>query len=224
MSIVRFTQVNSGYSFEIETVSENTIVVGENSTDVCKKLAAGIDVGTITVDAGVTFWIQKPEGLKLSDIKCIVITNCCFNDVGENLQNQVIIRYSREEAGGLAIPLDSIWVLRENAVWYQCKKADGLCIAEKSFDWEVVVTKDTLDKGTRNLLKDLHHNATTIYPMDHTCLLSLIEDTVRSYAGRKILILIDMFDVGKIYQILTSIQMKNPNIRFYDYAYFGGSP
>ncbi len=29
MSIVRFTQVNSGYSFEIETVSENTIIVGE---------------------------------------------------------------------------------------------------------------------------------------------------------------------------------------------------
>ena len=50
MSIVRFTQVNSGYSFEIETVSENTIIVGENSTDVCSKLASGIDVGTITVE------------------------------------------------------------------------------------------------------------------------------------------------------------------------------
>lgn len=224
MSIVRFTQVNSGYSFEIETVSENTIIVGENSTDVCSKLASGIDVGTITVDAGVTFWVQKPEGLKLPDIKCIVVTNYCFSDASGNLQNQVIIRYSREEAGGLAIPLDSIWVLRESAVWYQCKKADGLCIAEKSFDWEVVVTKDTLDKGTRSLLKYLHYNATIIYPMDHTCLLSLIEDTVRSYEGHKILILIDMFDVGKLYQVLTSIQMANPNIRFYDYVYFRGSP
>lgn len=224
MSIIRFTQIESGHSFEINALSENTIIIGENGADACAALAEGIKLGTVAVNADVTFWLQKSSGFQLANTKCIVITNYVFNDLNPDLRRQTILSYSDEEAGGLAVPLDSIYVIKEDTGWYVYEKACGLHIAEKSFDWEVVVTRTALDKVTRSFIKDLRHAATIIYPMGNNDILSLIQDSVYRCKGRRILILIDMYDVGKIYSELTSIQEANPGIRFYDYAYFGGSP
>lgn len=224
MSIIRFTQIESGRSFEINALSENTIIIGENGTAACAALAEGIKLGTVAVNAEVTFWLQETSGFQLANTKCIVITNYVFNDLDPDLRRQTIMSYSDKEAGGLAVPLDSIYVIKKDASWYVCEKACGLHIAEKSFDWEVIVARTALDKVTRSFIKALKHAATIIYPMGNNDLLSLIQDSVCRCKGRRILILIDMYDVGKIYNELTSIQEANPGIRFYDYAYFGGSP
>lgn len=224
MSTIRFTQIRSGRSFEINALSENTIIIGGSGTDACTSLAEGIKLGTVAVNTDGAFWLQQSSGFQMANTKCLVITNYVFNDLNPSLRRQTILRYSDEKAGGLAIPLDSIYVLKEDTGWYVCEKACGLHIAEKSFDWEVVVTRTALDKVTRSFIKDLRHTATIIYPMGNNDFLSLIQDSVCRCKGRRILILIDMYDVGKIYQDLTSIQEANPGIRFYDYAYFGGSP
>lgn len=223
MSTIKFTQVSSGCSFEVTVASDNIIIIGED-TDSCSRFVEGIELGTITVDTDVTYWIQKPLGFSLADIKCIVITNYSYSLADGNDCSMLVIRYSCEESGGLTVPLDSIFVLKKNGEYYICSKAAGLQIAEGSFDWEVVVTKDVLDRWTQKLIKHLRPDAITIYPMGNTSLLPVIEDAVRGCNGRKILILIDMFDVGKYYRTLVKIQSQNPDVRFYDYLYFGESP
>lgn len=223
MSTIKFTQVSSGCSFEVTAASDNIIITGED-TDSCSRLVEGIELGTIAVDTDVTYWIQKPKGFSPADIKCIVITNYSYSLADGVDYSMLIIRYSWEESGGLTVPLNSIFVLKGNGRYYTCGKAAGLRIAEKSFDWEVVITKDFLGKWTQRLIKQLRPGATAIYLMENTSLLPVIEDAVKECNGRKILILIDMFDVGKYYRTLVKLQSLNPDVRFYDYLYFGESP
>ena len=119
-------------------------------------------------------------------------------------------------------PLAGLFVIEsDNSGWFSCRKLNGLCLADKNYKYDVILTESRDGRGENELIKNWRSGLEIIGAKGNSLLAKRIEIILSRRSGCRMLVLADLFNVGQQFASLADLQKRYPDrIRFYDYGCF----
>lgn len=225
--VVTFTQKESGKTLVISCVSHFTCVFGKESGEGKSEFFSVVEEGiadgsvTISVEPKMNFTVATPatlEAILRNEDRQVI-----FIDESSVLQSSLLKKINKSKHVFINItrsmplrgdyPLQGIYFLKRHDSWFELEKDESLKFMDKDSVYSEVIVESSKGRSEHEFLSQYLCNVTAANGRNN------VEKLLRNTSG-KILVFVDLANIGRVYSLLVKRCKQNPEIRFYNYQSF----